>query len=96
MSKPLLRTIFVRFGSVAFIGAIALVARLTSFDLLMFPELGALSSGIIRRPYGTWASAPAMLILTPLVTAIAGLWITSHKAFGVVAAVLDVTIALLS
>lgn len=88
------KAFLVRFGSVIFIGAIALAARLTGFDLLMFPELGALSNDIIRRPYGVWASAPVMLVLTPLATAIVGVWITNHMAFGVVAVVLNVAIAL--
>ncbi|RUL65823.1 HPP family protein [Dyella dinghuensis] len=90
----MLRTTLIRLGSVVFIGAIALAARLTGFDLLMFPELGALSNDIIKRPYGKWASAPVMLVLTPLVTAIVGVWITNHMAFGVAAIVLDVAIAL--
>src|SRR6202012_1782717 len=49
---------------------------------------------IIRRPHGTWASAPAMLVLTPLVTAIAGVWIANHMAFGALSVMLDVVIAL--
>jgi hypothetical protein len=94
MKPALLRTLLVRFSSVIFIGAITLVARLTGFDLMMFPELGALSNDIIRRPYGKWASAPLMLVMTPLVTAIAGVWITNHMTFGVAAVVLNVAIAL--
>jgi hypothetical protein len=94
MRPVLLQPLPVRFGSVIFIGAIALAARLTGFDLLMFPELGALSNDIIRRPHGTWASAPAMLVLTPLVTAIAGVWIANHMAFGALSVMLDVVIAL--
>jgi hypothetical protein len=46
-------------------GLIALAARLTGVELLMFPELGALSEDIIKRPYETWASAPFMLVLPP-------------------------------
>ena len=90
----MLRTILVRVGSVIFISAIALAVRLTGFDLLMFPELGALSNDIIRRPYGRWASAPVMLVLTPLVTATAGVWITNHMVFGVLSVMLNVAIAL--
>ncbi|MBD8880832.1 HPP family protein [Rhodanobacter sp. 7MK24] len=81
-------------GSIVFIGVIAAAARMTGFDLLMFPELGALSNDIMKRPYGTWATAPVMLVITPLVTAVAGLWITDHLAFGVASVLLDVVVAM--
>lgn len=73
----------IQFGSVIFISMTALAVRLSGFGLLMFPELGALSDDIIKRPYGKWASAPYMLVLTPLITAVAGVWVTNHLAFGV-------------
>jgi hypothetical protein len=94
MRPSLLRTFFLESTSVVFIGAIALLARLTGFDLLMFPELGALASDIIKRPHGTWARAPVMLVLTPLLTAIIGMWITQHMAFGVVSVLLDVVLSM--
>ncbi|MDE1895298.1 MAG: hypothetical protein KGH90_13315 [Xanthomonadaceae bacterium] len=77
-------------GSVLFIGAIAAMAHLGGAGLLMFPELGALSNDIFKRPGGTWARAPAMLLLTPLLTAVAGLLIARHMSFGLAAVLLDV------
>jgi hypothetical protein len=94
MRPCLLRTFFLESTSVVFIGAIAFLARWTGFDLLMFPELGALASDIIKRPHGTWARAPVMLVLTPLLTAVIGLWINQHMAFGVVSVLLDVVLAM--
>lgn len=90
----MVRTLRPELASIVFIGAIAAAARLTGFDLLMFPELGALSNDIAKRPHGTWATAPLMLVITPLMTAVAGLWITNHLAFGVVSVLLDVVVAM--
>ena len=94
MRSGFLRTFCLESTSVVFIGAIAFLARWTGFDLLMFPELGALANDIIKRPHGTWARAPVMLVLTPLLTAVIGMWINQHMAFGVVSVLLDVVLAM--
>ena len=82
-------------GSALFMGLIALTARLSGVGLLMFPELGALSHDILKRPHGTWASAPLMLVLTPLVTAIMGIAITRHMDYGALSVLLDVLASVL-
>ncbi|MDE2087799.1 MAG: hypothetical protein KGI63_11250 [Xanthomonadaceae bacterium] len=77
-------------GSVLFMGAIAAMAQLSGVSLLLFPELGALSNDIIRRPHGAWASAPVMLLVTPLLTAVIGVALADLMAFSVPAVLLDV------
>jgi len=37
-------------GSVLFMGMIAALAQLSGVGLLLFPELGALSNDIVKRP----------------------------------------------
>jgi len=44
---------------------IALIAQLTGLSFVLFPELGALSHDILKRPHGTWAKAPLMLVVNP-------------------------------
>jgi hypothetical protein len=94
MKTGLLPTLLTQFGSVIFISAIALAVQLSGFGLLMFPELGALSDDIIKRPYGKWASAPCMLVLTPLITAIAGVWMANHMVFGVYSVLLIIFVSM--
>ena len=69
-------------ATVAYITFIACVARLTGFEYALFPELGALAHDILKRPHGTWAKAPLMLIVTPFATAVIGTLITRHFAYG--------------
>jgi hypothetical protein len=94
MKKGFLRSLAPELGSVAFMGVIQLAAGMKGLDLLMFPELGALSNDILRRPSGAWATAPLMLVITPLITAVAGLWIANHMTFGVSSVLLDVVISM--
>lgn len=77
-------------ASVLFMGLIAALAQVSGIGLLQFPELGALSNDIIKRPRGAWAGAPLMLLLTPLLTAVIGVAIASWMDFGVPAVLLDV------
>jgi hypothetical protein len=77
-------------GSMLFMGMIAALAQLSGVGLLLFPELGALSNDIIKRPRGTWASAPLMLLATPLLTASIGVALARHMGFGVPAVLLNV------
>ena len=77
-------------ASVLFMGLIAALAQISGIGLLLFPELGALSNDIIKRPHGAWAGAPLMLLLTPLLTAVVGVAIAGWMDFGVPAVLLDV------
>ena len=89
------RMVKIEWASALFMGLITLMGRLTGADMLVFPELGALSHDIIKRPNGTWANAPLMLVLTPLSTAAAGVLITRHMHFGVLAQLLNLVASLL-
>lgn len=73
----------------AYIAAIAQAASTTGIGYILFPELGALAHDIFARPQGTWASAPAMLILTPTITAILGIFIAQHMTYGVLSMALS-------
>ena len=90
LRSPWFRQSLADAGSVLFMGIIAALVHVSGAGLLMFPELGALSNDIIKRPNGTWAGAPLMLLLTPLCTAVVGLIVARHMSFGVPAVLLDV------
>lgn len=69
-------------ATIAFIGFIAFVAQATGLVFVLFPELGALSHDILRRPQGAWARAPVMLVVTPFLTATVGTVLTRNFAYG--------------
>ncbi len=73
-----------------YIGLIALVAQASGYFYILFPELGALGHDILKRPRGTWARAPLMVVLTPLATAGVGTLITHHLPYGLTSVLLDV------
>ncbi len=73
-----------------YIGLIALTAQTSGVSYVLFPELGALSHDVFKRPEGAWARAPALLVLTTVVAAIGGTLITRHLAWGVSPVLLDV------
>ncbi|WP_263350416.1 HPP family protein [Acidicapsa acidisoli] len=79
---------------IAYMGIIALAAHITGINLLLFPELAALSHDVMTRPGGKWASQPWRLILTPTMTAIVGLFITRHASYGAVASAVIALLAL--
>lgn len=80
---------------VSYMGAITLAAHLTGIYLLFFPELAALSHDVMTRPQGRWASQPGRIILTPTMTAIAGLFVTRHASYGAVSIALIVLASLI-
>jgi hypothetical protein len=73
-----------------YIGVIALIAQATGIFYVLFPELGALGHDVLKRPRGTWASAPLLLVATPFLTAFGGTLITRYLQYGVAAVLLDV------
>jgi CBS-domain-containing membrane protein len=81
--------------SLAYIGGIAEIAALTGIAYILFPELAALAYDIFTRPRGTWAKAPVMLIVTPLLTAIIGILIEQNLGYSVVSVLLAISSALL-
>ncbi|MBS0420980.1 MAG: HPP family protein [Proteobacteria bacterium] len=76
--------------STAYIALIALLAQITGLVYVLFPELGALAHDILKRPHGTWAQAPFMLIVTPLLAAVAGTLIARHLPYGFMSVLLAV------
>jgi hypothetical protein len=77
-------------ATAAYIGLIAVIAHVTGLFYILFPELGALSHDILKRPQGAWARAPLMLVATPALTAIAGTMITRHLPYGMPSALLSI------
>lgn len=82
-------------ATVAFIAALTRLASAVGITYLLFPELGALAHDIFSRPKGTWARAPAMLILTPFLTALVGTLLTRTMTYGAVPVLLCVAAAVL-
>ena len=80
---------------VSYMGAIGLAAHLTGIYLLLFPELAALSHDVMTRPQGKWASQPGRIVLTPTLTAAAGLFITRHTSYGAISISLIVLASLI-
>lgn len=77
-------------ATVLYVGLIALIAQATGLFYVLFPELGALSHDVLKRPHGMWARAPLMLVLTPLLAALGGTLIVRHLPYGLVAVLLDI------
>jgi hypothetical protein len=80
---------------ISYMGIIAFAAHVTGVYLLLFPELAALSHDVLTRPRGKWASQPWLLILTPTLTAIVGLFIARNASYGALAIALIVLLSLL-
>jgi hypothetical protein len=56
----------------------------------LFPELGALSHDVFTRPRGTWASAPLLLAVTPVLTGVIGIFFTRALPYGYLSVLLTV------
>lgn len=82
-------------ATAVYIAIIAITAQATGFVYILFPELGALSHDILKRPHGTWAKAPVMLVVTPLLTAIIGTLIARNLPYGVLSILASVSAAIL-
>jgi len=83
-----------RFGAeliaLVYIAVIAEIAYATGAFYVLFPELGALSHDVFTRPRGTWASAPLLLAITPVLTAVIGILITRALPYGYLSVLLTV------
>jgi len=80
--------------TVVFVLLVAYVADKAAMPSLMFPELAALAYGIFKAPYGPWAKAPVMLVVTPLLVGAVGTLVTRHLDYGPVSVLLTVGIAI--
>ena len=65
-----------------YVALIAEVASATGAYYVMCPELGALSQDVFTRPRGTWARAPILLAITPVLTAAIGIVVTRALPYG--------------
>src|SRR5256885_16183972 len=68
--------------ALAYIAAIAEIAYATGAFYILFPELGALSHDVFTRPRGTWAGAPVLLAITPVLTGAIGIAFTRALPYG--------------
>src|SRR5579863_965479 len=73
-----------------YIAIIAAIASATGAYYIMFPELGALSYDVLRRPSGRWASAPVMLAITPALTGLIGTAVTRSMPYGLASVLIAV------
>jgi hypothetical protein len=73
-----------------YISLIAEIAYATGAFYVLFPELGALSHDVFTRPRGTWASAPLLLALTPVLTGAIGIVFTRALPYGYLSVLLTV------
>ncbi|WP_297451502.1 HPP family protein [Ferrovum sp.] len=80
--------------ALCYIGGIAEVAVISGISHVLFPELAALSYDIFKRPQGKWASAPFMLVLTPFLAAVVGLWLQHRWGYGPLSLGLGISAAL--
>jgi hypothetical protein len=88
------RRIAAEIVSLAYIAIIAIVANATGAFYVLFPELGALSHDVFTRPRGTWANAPILLAITPVVTGAIGIVITNAMPYGFFSVLLNVIAAI--
>jgi len=79
----------------ALVGGASYLARMSGNALLMFPELGALTYGVLHRPNGAWASSPVLLVVTPFLAGAVGTVVTRSLPYGVLSVLIVVFSALL-
>jgi len=66
-----------------YMAGIAASANRLHLFYILFPELGALAIDVLTRPYGKWAKEPWKLVATPAATAVVGVAVSRHLAYGV-------------
>lgn len=69
-------------GSAVYLSLITALARVSGLDLLLFPELAALTTAVISTPDHPWARSPRLLVLTPLLTGAVGVALAAHLPYG--------------
>jgi hypothetical protein len=76
--------------AILYIALIAEIAHATGAFYVLFPELGALSHDVLTRPRGTWARAPLLLAITPVLTGVIGVIATQALPYGFLSVLLTV------
>lgn len=82
-------------ASAAYLALITGLARSSGLDLLLFPELAALTTVVIGMPAHPWARSPRLLVLTPALTGTLGIALARQLPYGPLAVGLVVTASLL-
>lgn len=82
-------------ASAAYLALITALARWSGFDLLLFPELAALTTVVISTPDHRWARSPRLLVVTPLLTGAVGVLLASWLGYGPLVVALVVAVSLL-
>lgn len=82
-------------ASAAYLGLITALARASGVDLLLFPELAALTTVVIANPGHPWARSPRLLVLTPVLTGTVGIALSNLLPEGPLTVLLVVTLSLL-
>jgi hypothetical protein len=80
--------------ALVYIAIIAEIACATGAVYVLFPELGALSHDVMARPRGTWANAPLLLAITPVLTGAIGIAVTRSLPYGYLSVLLNVASAI--
>jgi hypothetical protein len=76
--------------ALVYIAIIAMIASVSGAVYVLFPELGALSHDVFTRPRGSWARAPLLLVITPVIAAAIGTLVTRHLPYGYLSVILTV------
>ena len=76
--------------ALVYITVIAEIAYATGAFYVLFPELAALSHDVFTRPRGTWAEAPVLLVITPVITSAIGIFFTRALPYGYLSVLLTV------
>jgi hypothetical protein len=76
--------------ALVYMAIIAEIACATGAVYVLFPELGALSHDVTTRPRGTWANAPLLLAITPVLTGVVGIVFTRSLPYGYLSVLLTV------
>ena len=82
-------------ASALYLGLITALARASGVDLLLFPELAALTTVVIADPGHAWVRSPRLLVLTPCLTGMVGIVLSNLLPESPLAVVLVVTLSLL-
>ena len=75
--------------ALVYIALIAEIAYATGAFYVLFPELAALSHDVFTRPRGTWAEAPVLLAITPVITGAIGIFFTRALPYGFLSVLLN-------
>jgi hypothetical protein len=78
----------------AFVAVITGIANAIHLPAALFPELGALGLVVFSDARHPWARSPGLLMLTPFLAALQGLWITRHLSYGPASVLLNVAVTI--